>query len=78
MFVENDGKVKGLSGLDGRDYFDRHTGLNCAPSGNILIDFKLKLDKSLDLDGLVKANKTTSLSDRDFNDKEWLSPRVVL
>lgn len=48
------------------------------PSGNILIDFKLRLDKSLDLDGLVKASKITSLSDRDFNDRESLSPQALI
>ena len=31
--------------------------------------FKFKLDKLLDLDGLVRANNTTSLSDNSFNDR---------
>ena len=52
--------------------------MNCTPSGSILIVFKLKLDKSLDLDGLVRASNTTSLSDIDFNDRELLSPKVLI
>ena len=80
LLVENDGKVKGLSGLDGRDCFDRHTGLICTPSGSILIVFKLELDKSLDFDGLIRANNTTSLSDGEFNNRsrESLSPEVLI
>jgi len=55
LLAEKDGSVNGLSDLDGRDCFDRHTGLNCAPSGSILIVFRLRFDKSLYLDGLVRA-----------------------
>ena len=60
---ENEGNVKGLSSLDGRDCFDKQTGLNCTLSGSTLIAFKFKFDKLLDLDGLVRASNMTNLCD---------------
>ena len=76
LLAEKDGKVNDLNGLDGRHCFDTFTGLNCTLSDSILIVFKLKLDKSLD--GLVRASITTSLCDKDFSDKESLSPKALM
>ena len=75
---ENDGNINGLSGLDDQDCFERQTGLNCIPSGDTLIAFRLKLDKSLDLEGLVRTNNTTTLSDNIFSDKDLLSPKAAM
>ena len=78
MSEENDGNVNGLSGLDGRDCFERQTRLNWIFSGNTFIAFRLKLDKSLDLEGLVRTNNTTTLSDNIFSDKDLLSPKAAM
>jgi len=78
LLEETDGNINGFSSLDGRDCFERQTGLNRTPSDNILIAFKFKFDKSLDLEGLVRASSTTSLSDNIFNDNDSLTPKVAM
>jgi len=48
------------------------------PSRSTFIAFRLRLDRSLDLEGLARASNTTSLNDNNFSDKDLLSPNSAM
>ena len=67
------GKKNSTSGLDWRDCFTSFVGWKATPSGRYRLNFRSRLARSADLEGIVRANSITVLCVTAANDRSLLA-----